>query len=447
MEPTLMVVGINHRAAAIAMRERFWLTENRRYQALRQLKSAEGVEEVLVLCTRCRTEFLLWADDAILAANSLVHYLSSEHGLKLSEWEHFYRRLDEAALTHIFRTACSLDCTKLCGYDAVSNLTAAWDLGRTMGATGAHLNAVLEKALAVSERVRTETAIGKIAISLPGAVLDLVRSIFRSLEGRQLLLLDAGPTSQASARLLADDGVRQVVVIDQSAAHAQEVAQRLGGTAATPADRWRCLLGADIVITAGACPHVVLAREEAERIARERNRVPLVIIDIGLPRDVDPEVRRVDGILLYDFDGLEAAIQVDAAEHTAAAAEAEKIVAAEVRAFRWPIQAESSMPSAVALRRRLDEICREEAASFARERGPFTREQYQLLHAFMAEITRGIASSVARELRELPEREERERIAAAVTCLFHLNSPLQGPSGNKLQKGGDEAKQPAAINY
>jgi len=447
MEPTLMVVGLNHRAAAIAMRERFWLTENRRYEALRQLKSAEGVEEVLVLCTRCRTEFLLWADDAILAANSLVHYLSSEHGLKLSEWEHFYRRLDEAALTHIFRTACSLDCTKLCGYDAISNLTAAWEQGRTVGAAGAHLNAVLEKALAVSERVRTETAIGKIAVSLPGAVLDLVRSILGSLEGKQLLLLDAGPTSETSARLLADEGARQVVVIDQSPARAREVAHRLGATAATPADRWRCLLDADVVITAGACPHVVLAREEAERIAKERNRVPLVIIDVGLPRDVDPEVRHVNGILLYDLDGLEAAIHVNAAEQAAAAAEAEKIVAAEVRAFRWPIWAETNMPTAAILRRRLDEICREEAASFARERGPFTREQDQLLHAFKAEITEGIASSLARELRELPEREERERIAAAVTRLFRLNSPQEGSLGSKVQKRKDEAKQPAAINY
>jgi len=447
MEPTLMVVGLNHCVAAIAMRERFWISESRRYEALHQLKSAEGVEEVLVLSTRCRTEFVFWAEDAILAANSLVHYLSAEHGLKLSEWEHFYRRLDEAALTHIFRTACSLDCSKLCGYDAFSNLTAAWEQARTVGSVGAHLNVVLEKALAVSERVRRETAIGKIAISLPKAVLDLVRSIFGSLDGRKLLLLNAGATSEASARLLADDGVRQVVIIDQSAAYALEVAQRMGGAAATQADRWGCLLDADIVITAGACQHVVLTREEAERIARERNRVPLVIIDVGLPRDVDPEVRHVDGILLYDLDGLESAIQFNAREHAAAAAEAEKIVAAEVRAFRWPIQAGSGAPTAAALRRRLDEICRHEVASFAKGRGPFTREQDQLLHALMAQITQGIATYLARELRELPEREGRERIAAAVTRLFRLNSPLQGSSDSRLPKGKDEPRQRTAINY
>ena len=109
VEPTLMVIGLNHRTAPLAMRERFWISENRRYEVLRQLKSAEGIEEVVVLSTRCRTEFLMWASEPTLAANSLLHFLGTDHGLKLSEWEHFYRLLDEGALAHIFRVACGLD--------------------------------------------------------------------------------------------------------------------------------------------------------------------------------------------------------------------------------------------------------------------------------------------------------------------------------------------------
>ena len=109
MEPTLMVIGLNHRTAPLAMRERFWISENRRYEVLQQLKSAEGIEEVIVLSTCCRTEFLVWASEPTLAANSILHFLGSEHGLKLSEWEHFYRLLDESALIHIFRVTCGLD--------------------------------------------------------------------------------------------------------------------------------------------------------------------------------------------------------------------------------------------------------------------------------------------------------------------------------------------------
>ena len=126
MEATLMVIGLNHRTAPLSMRERFWISEKHRYEVLRELKSAEGIEEVAVLCTRCRTEFLLWASEPTLAANSLLQFLSSDYGLKLSEWQHFYRLLDEAALTHVFRLACGLDCQMLCGPDVVTNLTTAW---------------------------------------------------------------------------------------------------------------------------------------------------------------------------------------------------------------------------------------------------------------------------------------------------------------------------------
>src|SRR5579864_9520052 len=104
-----MVIGLNHRTAPLAMRERFWIGENRRYEVLRQLKSAEGIEEVVVLSTWSRNEFLVWASEPTLAANSVLQFLGSQHGLKLSEWQHFYRLIDEAAVTHIFRVAAGLD--------------------------------------------------------------------------------------------------------------------------------------------------------------------------------------------------------------------------------------------------------------------------------------------------------------------------------------------------
>jgi glutamyl-tRNA reductase len=149
------------------MRERFWISENRRYEVLLKLKNAEGVEEVLVLSTRCRTEFLLWASEPTLAANSVLQYLSNEHGLKLSEWEHFYRLLDDAVLTHVFRLACGLDCQMLCAPDVVANLTAAWEQARTVGAAGRSLNTLVEGALRVAERIRREKRSAILPFALP----------------------------------------------------------------------------------------------------------------------------------------------------------------------------------------------------------------------------------------------------------------------------------------
>ena len=443
-----MVIGLNHRTAPLAMRERFWISENRRYEVLRLLQNAEGIEEVVVLSTCCRTEFLVWANEPTLAANSLLHFLAVEHGLKLSEWEHFYRLLDEAALSQIFRVTSGLDSLVLGEPQIVSQVKAAWEQARTVGAAGHFLSAVLEKALDVSHQVRHETAIEKLAVSIPTAALDLARHIFGSLEGRRVLLLGTGKMSELSARQMAENGAGPVVVIDQSPTRAKELAEKLGGTAASLADRWKCMLRADIVISATGCPHVVLTREEAERIAIERNRVALVILDLGMPRDVEPDVRRVDGILLYDLEGLERAVRNDAEEHASAAAAGEKIVVAEAQAYRGKLQAESVVPTIVALRNRLDQICRQELESFIEERGPFTREQDQSLHAITAQVIQKIASSLARELKELPEKEEQEKMTAAVTRLFHLEPPKQALAGTRSEKPNERRKErPVAINY
>jgi glutamyl-tRNA reductase len=445
----LMVVGLNHRSAPLAMRERFWIGENRRHEALRQLKRAEGIEEVFVLSTCCRTEFLLWASEPTLAANSLVHYLSAQHGLKLSEWEHFYRLLDDAALTYFFRVACGLVSPRLCESEVAGHVKDDWERARAVGATGARLNAVVEKALSISEQVRHASLGASSAVTVPTAVLNLARKIFGSVEGRNVLLLGTGAMNDLSARALVDAGATGVVVVDQSATRAQDFAQSLGGKAATLAERWRRLTEADIVISATGSPHVVLTREDAERIAAERNRVAQLVIDLGVPRDVDPGVRRVDGIMLYDLDGLERMVENEAGDRTAAIAEAEGIVTREALAFRSQFHADGAVPTVLALRHRLDEICRQELESFFAERGPFTREQDQSLHAITNQVIQKIASFLACELKELPEKEEQEKMTAAVTRLFHLQSPPTALAGTRLGREDNERRKEhqVAINY
>jgi glutamyl-tRNA reductase len=176
--------------------------------------------------------------------------------------------------------------------------------------------------------------------------------------------------------------------------------------------------------------------------------VALVVIDLGMPRDVDPEVRRVDGILLYDLEGLERSLQGEAADRTAVVAAAEKIVVAGAQAFRSKLEAESVVPTIVALRQRLEEISRQELESFIEERGPFTREQDQSLHAITAQVIQKIASFLARELKELPEKEEQEQMTAVVTRLFHLESPKRALAGTRSETEDNErTKQKAVANY
>jgi glutamyl-tRNA reductase len=427
-----MVIGLNHRTAPVAVRERFWISESRRFEALVHLTKAEGVDEVLVLATCNRTEFLLWASDASLAANSVLRFLSAEYGLKLCEWKHFYRLLDEAALLHIFQVACSLDSMVLGEPQIVSQVKGAWQQAQKVGSTGRFLDAVLQKALTVSKRVRNETAIGNSAVSVPYAAVELARQVLGTLEGKQVLVLGAGKMSELSVRYLVNHGASSVCVINRTYEHALELATTLGGSAAAFDDRWQRMANADIVISSTSCPHTVLSRDEAAFVMQERSQRALVVVDIAMPRDIDAAVREVHGIFLYDLDDLEKVVQHNAGEREAAAVEAQKIVEEEARGFRRKLLAERVVPTIVALRSRLDEICRQELESFKQECGPFSKDEDALLGEVAGRITRRIAGSLARELKELPEKTEQEQMTVAVQRLFHLETPQKALAGTSI---------------
>jgi len=433
MEPTLMVVGLNYRTAPVEVRERFWISEDRRYQALAQLSRAEGIEEVIVLATCNRTEFLFWVNDVTLAANSVMRLLSSEYGLKLCEWTHFYRLLDEAALLHIFRVASSLDSMVVGEPQVIAQVKQAWQQAKKVGASARFLDTVMQKALTVSKRVRTETAIGNAAVSVPYAAVELTRQILGSLENKKVLLLGAGKMSELSARGLLNHGASSVKVINRTLEHAAELAAKLGGVAIPMEERWQHMAEADIIITCTSCPHTILSRKEAETLMQERNvrarqtqeskDRPLVIVDIAMPRDIDSAVREVKGIFLYNLDDLENVVDHNAGERAAAAADAQKILEAEALGFRRKLMAERVVPTIIALRQRLDEICRQELDSFREENGPFPKDQDEMLNAVMSNMTKRIAGSLARELKELPEKVEQEQMTSAVQRLFHLQTP------------------------
>jgi glutamyl-tRNA reductase len=417
-----MVVGLNYRTAPVGVRERFWISENRRYEALVQLARAEGIEEVIVMATCNRTEFWLWADDVTLTANSVMRMLGAEYGLKLCEWKHFYRLLDEPALLHIFRVASSLDSMVVGEPQVVSQVKEAWEQAQKVGAAGRFLDAVLQKALAVSKRVRSETAIGNKAVSIPYAAVELARQIFGTLENKKVILLGAGQLSELSARELLNHGATSVRVINRTLEHSAELAAKLGGVAIPLEERWKHMAESDIIISSTSSPHTILSREEVELMVRGRNDRPLVIADIAMPRDVDPTVRNVKGVFLYDLDDLENVPDGNASEREAAVAAAQKILQAEAQGFRRKLMADRVVPTIVALRLRLDEICRQELDSFRKESGPLSRDQDEMLDAVTSRITQRIAGSLVRELKELPEKVQQEQMTSALQRLFHLQT-------------------------
>ena len=401
MEPTFVVVGLNHRTAPVEVRERFWMSGCRQAEALSILSQGEGIEEVVVFSTCNRTEFVVWGD-ATLAVNSVLRFLTAEYDLKLCEWNSFYRLLDEQALAHAFRVSCGLNSMCIGEAQIGRQVSSAWQQARNAGCSGRSLNAVLRKALTVRRRVRKETALGSHCISAPHAAAELAERIFGSLPRRNIVLLGAGKMGEMASKALASREAHSVSVVDSSDARAEELALKAGIRACAFADRWTSLAQADLVISATTDPGFVITAEDMRRLASGRKGRKLILVDLAVPRDIDPAVRALEGVLLYDLEDLERAVEPRSGVR-AGAREAEQIVLAEVHGFRQELMADHAAKELTALRLRLDEICRQELESFRLEQGPFPKDQDQLIAAVSARITHRIAGSLARELKGHPE--------------------------------------------
>jgi glutamyl-tRNA reductase len=422
MEPTLAIIGLNYRTSPVAVREQFWIPEPARYEALHRLLRSEGIEEVVVLATCNRTEFILWANDVPAAANSVLRFLTHDYQLRLCDWSHFYRLMDDVAFTHLFQVAAGLDSVVLGEPEVATHLREAWEQAREAGATGRFLDTAIQKALAVSARVRTDTALGDATLTFPYAAVELAMGVLGDLSGREVLLLGAGRMCELTAKRLGNAGADRLKVMSRTPAKAEEFATKLKVEAVSSGDRLLHLKSADIVVCSTSSPHSLISLEDARVVSKARQHKPLVMIDIAVPRNIDPRVGEIDGIYLFNLDSLEEVIRRDARYHRQSADSANKIVADEVAGFRRRLIAERVVPTIVALRQRLEELCHQEVEYLRKEFGPFTEDQDQVLTTLSSHITQRIAGSLARELRELPDRTGQDMLTVAVHRLFHLEN-------------------------
>ncbi len=417
MEPGLVVIGVSYRTAPLTVRERFCMDALRRRQAL-ELAHAEGVGEAVVLATCERTEFILWTHDTSSGAGSVLNFLTREYGLRSWEWKHFYRLVDERGLAHLMRVSSGLDSMAPGDPRAESELHAAWQDARATGASGTSLDAICEEALAVGTRVREETRAGSPTTSVAAAAVELARQIFGALENRRVLLIGAGELAHRVADRLLAGGANAVTVVSRTAERAAALAGEYGIASGRMHDRPQLLAAADIAISAVPASEFALTRPEIETACAARNERPLLLIDLGMPRGIDPAARALSGILLHDLDGLQEILNRARGVRPTPAGEADTVFAGEARRFCSKLVSQRIVPIATAVRQKLDQICRQELELLRQESGVLT--DAQALEALAYRISQRLAGSLARELQELPDAAEQERLTEAVQHWFRL---------------------------
>lgn len=427
MEPTLVVIGISLRSAKLSMRERFLLSAAQQSAALSVLVRSDAIDEVIVVSNCNRTEFLVWTQDASEAANSVLRYLTRSINLKLVEWSNFYRLVGDAAVAHILHVTSGMDSAVFGEPEVTSSILSAWQQAQRASTTGRFLDALMAKAFSVAGRVRQEVGSSSHMSTVAEATVAVCRESLGDIRQSRIVILGAGQMALSAVREFQKAEAGEITIVNRSWEHALQLSRQCKVKAAHAENLWEQILWADAVVSA-ASQRVLLTREELEVVLRERKNKRLVIVDVAVPRTVDPNVRTLPGVTAFDLDDLCTAMDQREARLQVIPV-AERVIASEAAGFRNKLLSESVLPTISGMRERLEQICRQEMDQLKDQFGPFTEDQEVALQALSAHITQRISASLARQLKEMPERPE---LTSAIQQLFQLEVPTPAEIPQKL---------------
>ena len=327
----IVVIGLSHRSSPVAVRERFAFVEADIPAVLGKLREQRIVEEAVILSTCNRVEIYAAAAQKPAAALAELRQFLVAHHQHPEPPEGIYGLAEPQSVEHLFRVACGLDSMVLGETEILGQLKRAYEISLEHRHTGSRLNKAFQRAFHVAKHVRTETAIQRGSVSVASVAVELAERIFASLEQRHVMVIGAGDTSEKTARALLSRGVRHVVVANRSYENAAALAADLGGRATRFEDWAGEFEKIDIAISSTAAPQPILTRSKLEALMRLRKNRPLLLIDIAVPRDIDPEVNLMDNVYLYNIDDLQGIADESLRRRREEIARCERIIAEKVR--------------------------------------------------------------------------------------------------------------------
>jgi len=424
---TLKLLGVNHKTAPIALRERIAIGREELAGTTRALAATPGVAECMIVSTCNRVELIAAVEggDAPLA-EFLSEYFAIDRDVL---GPHLYEYRDKEAVRHLFRVAASLDSMVVGEPQILGQVKEAFAVARAAGTVAGQLEHLLQSTFAAAKKARSETGIGSNSVSIASVAVDLARKIFGSLEGRTVFLVGAGKMSELAARHLVQQGAGAILVSNRTAERARRMAETLSGPVMPEVidfgELYEAVSRADIVISSTGAPHPIFRREHGHAFLHRRRNRPMFFIDIAVPRDVDPEMNRLDGIFVYDIDDLQQVAAAHMEERSREAVDAETLIAAEVERFHARQRTVSAAPAIVALQHKAEEIRVAEMRRMQSRLGPLTAEQLSAIEA----LTRGLVNKLLHPPMHAMKQAAREGDAARMEVLCDAWAvPAAGPS-------------------
>jgi glutamyl-tRNA reductase len=417
----LLVAGVSHKTAPVEVRERLAFAESTLPAALRDLLSRQGIVEAMVLSTCNRVEIAVSTDDLVDPAATVCSFLQESRAVAPAALgPSLYQHEGREAIHHLFRVASSLDSMVVGEPQILGQLKAAYAQAKAHDCLNGLLETVVARAFNVAKRVRSETGIGQMAVSVSYAAVELARKIFGTLAGRTVMIVGSGKMSELAARHLRRSGAAHIFVTNRTYERAQELASVFQGTPVEYTRFLSILPEVDIVITSSGAPHYVLTKEEMQRVIAARRNKPMFLIDIAVPRNIEPLVNEVDNIFLYDIDDLQEVVNANLRERNKEAERAEELVSQEVERMMARLQVQEIAPTIVSLQGQLEQIRAAEIERVRRKLAPLTPEQEEAIES----LTRGIINKIAHgpisELRRQAGRPDGGHVIDAIRQVFHL---------------------------
>jgi glutamyl-tRNA reductase len=358
----LLLVGISHHTAPVELRERLDFSARGVRDALHALAARGTTREAVIVSTCNRVEVYAASDDVDRAREDIGCFLTDFHGVSPADVApHLYGAAELDVARHLFRVAAGLDSLVVGEPQILGQVKHAHTAAGEARTAGPILNRLFHASFGVGKRVRTETALGSGAVSVSYAAVALARKIFGDLKGLSAAVIGAGEMGKLTALHMKSQGVQHVTIVSRTMAHAARTAEAIGGASAAPWDEIDAVLGvSDIVITATGAAAPILTKARVEGVMRPRRGRPLFIIDIALPRDVEPAAGEIEQVFLYNVDDLQATVRENLARRASEVVRAEAIVGEEIDKFDAWLRSRGAIPTVVALRQRFEAIRRTE---------------------------------------------------------------------------------------
>ena len=417
----ILIIGLNHKTAPIEVREKVAFDGLKLNEALNRLKDYPSIKEHIILSTCNRVEIYAAVDDLDSGTDSIKGFISDFHGISRDLLDKsLYIHKGTGAVRHIYRVGSSLDSMVLGEPQILGQLKDAFDAALKNKTTGVFLNKLMRKSVSVVKRIRTETKIAAGAVSISFAAIELAKKIFEDLSTKSFMLIGAGEMAELAAKHLLNLGVKDVYVTNRTTERAEELAKEFHGKVILFDNFTLELRFSDIVICSTGAPEYILLKEEMHKIMKERKQKPVFIIDISVPRNIDPLINELDNVYLYDVDNLQGIIDTNKEERAKEAGNAELIVEEEIGSFsKWTLSL-SATPTIVALRDMAESIRQDELEKTLKKLGPLEEKQIRAIEYLSNTIVNKLIHPPTAALKE--ENADKDLMVDMIRKLYGLKA-------------------------